>query len=53
MYEKKVECESLALAMAGKNVSSDENRIFSIGVESYIRVRDYFLPAESESGCEE
>ena len=53
MYEKKVECVLLPKAMAKKNVTSDENRIFPLGVKFDISVCDYIFSTESEFGCEE
>lgn len=53
MYEKKVECVLLPKAMAEKNVTSDENRIFSTGVKFDIRACDHFLATESEFRREE
>lgn len=52
MYEKKVECVRLPKAMAEKNVTSDENWIFSTGIRFDISACDYLLSAESKSGCE-
>ena len=53
MYEKKVECVLLPKAMAEKNVTSDENGIFSTGIRFHICTCDYLLSAESKFGCEE
>ena len=52
MYEKKVECLLLPKAMAKKNVTSDENWIFSTGIGFNFCACDHVLAAESKSGCE-
>lgn len=53
MYEKKVECVLLPKAMAKKNVTSDENWIFPLGVKFDISACDHIFSTESEFGCEE
>ena len=53
MYEKKVECVLLPKAMAKKNVTSDENGIFSTGIRFHICTCDFLLPAEGKLRREE
>ena len=53
MYEKKVECLLLPKAMAEKNVTSDENWIFSTGIGFNFCACNLLLPAKGKSECEE
>lgn len=53
MYEKKVECVLLPKAMAKKNVTSDENGIFSTGIRFHICTCDFLLLAEDKFRREE
>ena len=53
MYEKKVECLLLPKAVAEKNVTSDENWIFSTSIGFNFCACDHVLAAKGKFECEE